>query len=49
LLILVLFLMLHVVYSTLMLNTNVDALILRINVNVLLMLKVIMATGLRML
>ena len=41
--------MLHVVYSTLRLNVNVVALMLRVNVNVLLMLKVIMATGLRML
>jgi len=41
--------MLHVVYSTLVLIVNVVALMLRVNVNVLLMLKVIMATGLGML
>jgi len=39
--------MLSVVYSTLVLNTNVVALIMRVNVNVSLMLKVIMTTGLR--
>ena len=41
--------MLRVVYSTLVLIVNVVALMLRVNVNVLLMLKVIMTTGLRML
>jgi len=39
--------MLRVVYSTLVLIVNVVALIMRVNVNVSLMLKVIMATGLR--
>ena len=39
--------MLSVVYSTLMLNVNGFALIMRVNVNVSLMLNVIMTTGLR--
>ena len=46
---LVLFLMLLVDYSTLMLNVDGFVLMLRVNVNVLLMLKVIMVTGLRIL
>ncbi len=41
--------MLHVVYSTLVLIVDGFALMLRVNVNVLLMLKVIMVVGLRML